>query len=284
MDKILEDKHFKVVRYFSKSTDVFPTVDIKGGVVISYRDAKEDFGKIGFFSSYPELKSILLKVYSHKDFKKEEFCNMISSQGLYKFSASAFIECPEIQTIQGQGTASKITSRSLEKLPKIFLSENPKETDTHVQMIGLCEGKRAVKWIKLSNIQSVESLDYYKVLVTEANGTGALGETLSTPIVGAPKVGHTDTFLTVGMFKSELEATACLKYIRTRFARTLLGTLKATQHNPRDTWANVPNQDFTTNSDIDWSKSVHEIDKQLYTKYSLSEDEIVFIEKMIKPM
>ena len=284
MDKILEDKHFKVVRYFSKSTDVFPTVDIKGGVVISYRDADKDFGTIGFFSSYPELKAILLKVHSHKDFRKEEFSDMISSQGLYKFSPAAFVEYPEIQTIQGQGTASKITSRSLDKLPAIFMSEVPNNEHTYVQMIGLCESRRAVKWIKLSNLQPVKSLEYYKVFVAEANGSGTLGETLSTPFIGAPMVGHTDTFLTIGMFESENEALGCLKYIKTKFARTLLGTLKATQHNPRDTWANIPNQDFTNQSDIDWNKSIHEIDQQLYAKYNLSEDEIEFIEKMIKPM
>lgn len=75
-----------------------------------------------------------------------------------------------------------------------------------------------------------------------------------------------------------------LKYIQTKFARTLLGTLKVTQDNPKDTWANVPMQDFTPDSDIDWSKSIPEIDAQLYAKYGLSEEEIAFIESMIKPM
>lgn len=79
-------------------------------------------------------------------------------------------------------------------------------------------------------------------------------------------------------------AEACLKYIKTRFARLLLGTLKVTQDNPKDTWANVPMQDFSENSDIDWSKSVAEIDQQLYAKYKLSDKEIAFIESMIKPM
>lgn len=64
----------------------------------------------------------------------------------------------------------------------------------------------------------------------------------------------------------------------------MLGTLKATQHNPKDTWANVPLQDFTSDSDIDWSKSVEDIDAQLYAKYNLSDEEIAFIESMIKPM
>ena len=43
-------------------------------------------------------------------------------------------------------------------------------------------------------------------------------------------------------------------------------------------------QDFTEGSDIDWSKSVAEIDRQLYSKYGLTEEEIAFIESMIKPM
>lgn len=46
----------------------------------------------------------------------------------------------------------------------------------------------------------------------------------------------------------------------------------------------VPLQDFTEKSDIDWSKSVVEIDQQLYAKYSLNDEEISFIESMIKPM
>lgn len=97
-------------------------------------------------------------------------------------------------------------------------------------------------------------------------------------------IGHTDTFISVGKFDNVGEAQACLKYIKTKFARTMLGTLKATQHNPRDTWSNVPLQDFTPNSDIDWSKSIAEIDRQLYNKYGLTDEETGFIERMIKPM
>lgn len=75
-----------------------------------------------------------------------------------------------------------------------------------------------------------------------------------------------------------------LKYIKTKFARTMLGTLKITQHNLASTWRNVPLQNFTASSDIDWSKSVAEIDQQLYRKYGLSEQEIAFIEEKVKSM
>ncbi len=64
----------------------------------------------------------------------------------------------------------------------------------------------------------------------------------------------------------------------------MLGTLKVTQDNPKSTWRNVPLQDFTTNSDIDWSKSIPEIDQQLYNKYGLDQHEIDFIESRVKEM
>ena len=59
---------------------------------------------------------------------------------------------------------------------------------------------------------------------------------------------------------------------------------KKTQHNPRDVFQFVPLQDFTSSSDIDWTQSVADIDRQLYRKYGLSDEEVAFIEKMIKPM
>jgi len=64
----------------------------------------------------------------------------------------------------------------------------------------------------------------------------------------------------------------------------LLGVLKITQGNNRDTWAKVPIQDFTTKSDIAWTKSISDIDQQLYKKYQLSDEEITFIEDNVQPM
>ena len=75
-----------------------------------------------------------------------------------------------------------------------------------------------------------------------------------------------------------------LKYIKGKFARTMLSILKITQDNNRDTWKMVPLQDFTSSSDIDWSKSIAEIDQQLYAKYGLDEKEIEFIETHVKEM
>ena len=134
-----------------------------------------------------------------------------------------------------------------------------------------------------------ENFATYKIFVPKANGSGAIGEGAPTivigqPALGQPYTGHTQSFISIGNFSSQREAENCQKYVKTKFARTLLGVLKVTQDNPKKTWANVPLQDFTPSSDIDWSKSITEIDQQLYAKYGLSAAEINFIETAIKPM
>ena len=73
-------------------------------------------------------------------------------------------------------------------------------------------------------------------------------------------------------------------YLKTKYARALLGALKVTQHAASAVWAYVPLQNFTSDSDIDWSQSVAGIDRQLYAKYGLDDEEIKFIESHVKEM
>lgn len=143
---------------------------------------------------------------------------------------------------------------------------------------------RSELFIRSDYICPHPNLYKYKVLLPKANGTGALGEALSMPVIAKPYSGHTQTFLSIGCFDTELEAENTVKYIKSKFCRTLLGILKVTQDNPPEKWKYVPLQDFTTYSDIDWSKTIAEIDKQLYVKYGLTQEEISFIEMHVKEM
>jgi hypothetical protein len=118
----------------------------------------------------------------------------------------------------------------------------------------------------------------------KAIGNGDFGETLSELVIGAPETGCTYTFLQVGAFNSESEAQNCIKFLKTKFCRSLLGSLKITHNNSSVVWKNVPLQNFTNKSDILWSKSILEIDQQLYKKYGLDKKEIDFIETNVKPM
>ena len=131
---------------------------------------------------------------------------------------------------------------------------------------------------------SHENLKCWKALCPRANGAGVFGESLSQLVIGEPNIGYTQTFIGIGAFDNQFEAEAVMKYIKTKFARTLLDVLKVTQDNDRGVWRLIPLQNFTENSDIDWSKSIHEIDLQLYRKYGLDEKEIEFIETHVKEM
>ena len=282
MDKILSDQHVKVIKYFDDSRDVFPTVEIKGGVVITYRDVKSDFGGIHFFTAHSEVGSVLSKVRTLDDLK-ENLSNIVSSRGMYRYTEKFFDENPAAKDVIKSGTGNMITSNSFELFDQVFTTDKPRGKECF-KLLGRANNKREYRWLRRDYLVPNDYVGSYNVLVTEANGAGVLGETLSSPLIIEPEVGHTDTFISIGMFESRQEAENCLKYICTKFARTLLSTLKATQHNPKDTWANIPLQNFTTSSDIDWSKSLAAIDQQLYDKYKLSPDERAFIEKMIKPM
>ena len=118
----------------------------------------------------------------------------------------------------------------------------------------------------------------------KAIGSGAFGEAMSELLIGEPKTCCTYTFLQVGAFESKEQAENCIKYLKTKFTRALLGTLKITQNNSSDVWKNVPLQNFTKKSTIDWSKSISEIDHQLYKKYNLIKEEIAFVEENVQPM
>ena len=281
--KMLNDSHLKVVHYWQKSDEVFPNVDIKGGVAVTHRDESSDFGKIGVFSAFNELNSILRRVLAMED-GKPMFDTIVSSQGIFRFSTKFLADNPSIAIeLAGKGTGTKIVSKEFETLPQIFLEKRPTDGE-YIELIGRFNGDRVSRFIRRSWLDESEHLNCYKVFVPEANGTGAIGEVLSTPLIGEPLIGSTDTFISIGRFSAANEAENCMKYIKTRFARTMLGILKATQHNTKATWRYVPLQDFTSSSDIDWSRSVPEIDAQLYVKYGITEPEQKFIESLIKPM
>jgi hypothetical protein len=275
----LADKHFKVVWYESDSTKVFPNVDIKGGVAVTFRDRKQVFEEIGVFSSFPELGTIANKVKA--DPKFTPLSDIIYSQNRFKLEV-LFKDYPEYKNIIGSnGTEKRLTTSIFEQLG-VFKEEAENETD--IKILGLINNSRIFRFLPSKYIENQDILKKYKVLLPKSNGSGQLGESLSTPIVGRPNLGFTQSFIGIGNFENIKEANACLNYLYTKFLRAMLGILKVTQDNSSNVWQFVPLQDFTSQSDIDWKKSIHEIDQQLYKKYQLSEDEIAFIERTVKPM
>ena len=277
--KMLDDAHLKVELYEADASTMFPGTDIKGGVAVTYRDSARDFGAIGTFTAFEELNSILKKAGCVNE--NSSLASIIYTQVRFNLEA-LYSSHPEMKSrIGSNGKDKRFRNNIFDKIP-LFKEE---ECNGAIKVLGIQKNKRVFRFIDRCLVDMEhENLSKYKVLVPRANGSGALGEILSTPLIGTPLIGYTQSFIGIGSFDSELEAQACMKYVKSKFARALLGILKITQDNDRGVWRLIPLQDFTAASDIDWSKSVAEIDRQLYAKYGLDEDEIEFIETHVKEM
>lgn len=278
--KMLDDPHLKALQYWSNSRDVFQGPDIKGGIVIIYRDSKKIIGPINSFVPYTELYSALQKVINNKFVP---FSNIIYAPESYRISKKLHIDFPDAKNKLSKGHFFDLTTNIFEKLPEIFFAEVPNDNKEYIGIVGRENNVRITKYILKEYIEQHENLQKYKVFMAKSNGSGQLGQELSQMLIGKPGIGHNQTFISIGAFETQKEAENCLNYIKTRFARAMLGTLKVTQDNKKGVWKNVPIQDFTYNSKIDWSKSIPEIDSQLYAKYGLDEKE-AFIESHVKEM
>lgn len=283
--KMLADPHLTVPYYVPNSDDLFPGTEIMGGVAVTYRDASRQGDPIGVFSNFTELNAIHHKVAAEtiESITSLEF----TSSRSYRYTERMHEENPALEALLPSSEPYKLVTSAF-TLP-VFRTERPDDGREYARMYGLVNTKRTYRWIRRDYINGPTSLDKYKVAVPASrNAGGMLGDkpalVTGSSLLLEPGTGVTQTFITIGSFDTKDEGEACLKYIQSRFARVMLGILKVTQHNPRSTWKYVPNQDFSANSDIDWSKPLTKIDQQLFAKYGLDDDEIAFIEAKVKPM
>ncbi len=153
----------------------------------------------------------------------------------------------------------------------------------------ICYGKgKKIGYLERYEIsKNLNWVDCFKVYTPRANNIGTeLNDDNFNTFIGEPKTICTESYIVLGVdldLDKESAGNLC-KYFKTKFARFQHSIGKASQDATSKTYKFVPLQNFTSDSDIDWSMSVQDVDKQLYTKYNLSQDEIDFIESMIKPM
>ena len=284
--EMLEDHSIKRFKLFLNPKDVFPDNDVKGGICYFVRDNTysgktnieiktdhESRNYSGFllnpnshtFIPFKELSDILEKVSKKEDFLDNNFQKIVSVRKPYGLSTDF------------------LKNQEKYQLPAV---QERRLLDTDLEIFGLIEGNKSViRYIpKDYPLPKKNLLNGWKVFISKAYGSGAFGEKISTFIVCSPMQLCTETYLQIGKFKTENEAESCLKYIKTKFFRAMIGILKTTQDAPSRIYDLVPLQNFTNSSDIDWTKSITDIDKQLYKKYGLSEKEISFIEEKVKEM
>lgn len=279
-EKMLNDEHFKVLNYESDASKVFCNTDIKGGVAITLRNQEKVFGKIGIYTPYNNVESILKKVL--KECSKNNISNICVGAVPYKYTQVLKEEHPEYVNLAGD--SFDLRTNTLDNLNNKIFFQTPPDSSEYVAIIGLCNKKRTKMYVKKKYIEGPANFSHYKLLLPKANGAGKFGEVLSPGIIADPQIGHTQSFISIGSFSTKKEVLNLEKYIKSKFTRCLLSVLRTTPDTTPYKWKYVPLQDFTSSSDIDWSKSIHEIDLQLYKKYGLDQHEIDFIETNVKEM
>ncbi len=272
--KMLNDEHIKVVKYFKDSHDVFATADIKGGVAILIRNSNIEYGAIKIFSENPILTSIIKKV---SDKHMEKLSSIVFSKSTYGLTPELYKDYPEYFSKMTKGNEYIVDASIFELMPLVF--RNEKKELNELKVYGRHSNTRTFRFINKKYVKDITNLHNYKVILPGANGSGKLGEKLGEPFIGEPSEFYTQTYMSIGNFEKKEEAYNLLKYIKTKFLRIMLGTLKITQNTAKDTWDNIPLFDFTNQSEIDWNKNVIDVDKQLYNYFDLSSNEIEFIEK-----
>lgn len=278
--KMLNDEHFKVVKYWKKSDEVFDAVDIKGGVAVTMWDKQNVIGPIGTFVLHDELRTIQEKVES---LGEESFSKLVYSRDLYQLTELFYKENPELEGRQSKGHRFDLGTTAFSLFPEVFSDEKP-AGDGYALVVGRENDTRIAKWIKKEYLKLPDNFESYKIAFPVANGSGKFGESLSDPFVCGPYCAQNTTFLSAGNFYTLFEAQSCLKYVKTKFARCMLGIFKVTQHTTREAWRAVPLQNFTQQSDINWDLSIPDLDAALYQKYNLTRDEIEFIESNVSAM
>lgn len=273
MKETLADTRIELLHDYIDPKEVFPGVEIKGGVcyllwgkshkgmckyslhdVSKKEQSVERYLKTegcDSFVRYPICVSILEKV---RKFNEQSFTDLVSYREPYGF-ATDFLKSPKkygYPKLSNSGTESDI---------KIFGLENLK------RIVKFAPANYPIKRL-------TDSIKKFKIFVPKAYGCGAIGEELGTPILGTPMSACTGTYLRIGDFETKQEVENVLVYLKTKFFRLLVGIKKITQDCTREKYALVPVQDFSR----PWT------DEDLYKKYALTDEEIDFIETMIKPM
>lgn len=268
---MINDERISILHDYIDAVDCFgSSCEIKGGICYFLWD-KSHNGKC--------------EIFTHQDGQ----ITAQQSRTLAEGGGDVFIRYAE-----GVSVVRKIQPQSINSFEKCVSSQKPFGLRTFIHgsptafsgAVKLYErggvGYIDKKFITKNN----EWLNQYKVYISAAYNAGDSypHQILGKPILGEPNSCCTETYVVIGPFPSREIADNVLSYIKTRFFRFLVMLKKSSQHAAAVVYSFVPLQDFTDKSDIDWSKPIPEIDRQLYKKYNLTNEEIAFIESKIKPM
>lgn len=269
-EKMISDKHIRILHDFLNASDCFPGVEIKGGICyflwnrdnegtceitthvsndnVSTQNRYMKFGDNDIFIRRNEAIEILAKIQSKKEKPFSDFVSSRKPFGLpTNFEGHLGREKDDITLYQHGGTA-------------------------YIRPSEILKNKQ---WVEKS-----------KLYISKAYGASDdwPHQIINKPIFGSKNSCCTETYLVIGPFETEEITNNVMKYIKTQFFRFLVSLIKISQDATQRVYQFVPAQNFSSNSEIDWSKTVGEINQKLFEKYGLVEPETKFIESMIRPM
>lgn len=271
---MLNDRQIRALFDFEDSRDCFPTVDIAGGVCYFLWQRG--------FSGKCEITNV------------GKYERLKSSRYLNEFDT--FIRNPQtlaiLDKVKGKNDSSFLSDTVFSSKPfgiRSYVHGKTSATDNdNVKLFG----SDGITYVSEDEVtQNKQLIGSWKVIMSKAAAEHA-GQTdsngrkkiIARLEVLPPSTICTESYLLLSAFENEEEANNMKKYMQTQFVRFLLSSILITQNIAKDKFAFVPLQDFTSSSDIDWSQSVADIDRQLYKKYGLTDEETAFIERTIKPM
>ncbi|UMB54630.1 Eco57I restriction-modification methylase domain-containing protein [Lutibacter sp. A64] len=273
-----ENNHIQSIVNIPISSSVFPAVEISGGINYFVYNPNHN-GNIEFTEYYDEENS-------------QTFTRPLFEEGLDIILSSGFSH-NIISKVKNEGFES-ITALTKGRNAFGILGKNANEISSSTYQNGYYELRCKHEEIRYVDSELItknkEIADKWKIFISKSNGAAGLltdnkeVSILGKPYLAKPKSACTDSLIPIGNFETEFEAKALESYIKTKFLRYMVGILKTSQNILQNVYQFVPIQDFTPESDIDWTKSIEEIDKQLYEKYKLNYEEAKFIEEIIKPM
>lgn len=273
--EMINDTRIKIIHDYEDAKSCFPGVHIDGGVCYFLWDKDYD-GKVEYYftslNGDSNVSRRFLKsgcsetiirdfrqisiIEKASKFNENKFSKIVSSRNPYGFFADLFNTPEKYSMIEVSEEFSSVNSY------KIYGVKGKKGG-----------ARRVYGYINPTCIEkNIECANSYKLFFSKAYMT-----TSTVPpeiIIGRPNTVCTETFLQIGSFLNETSTKNCLQYIKTKFFRALLFFNRHSLNISKESFELIPLQDFNE----EWT------DEKLYKKYGLTQEEIDFIESMIRPM
>lgn len=261
-DEMLKDDRIREIHDFLDASECFPGVQIKGGVC--------------YFLWNRDNKG-LCKVTSYN---KNQIVS-IAERPLLEKGAEVFIRFNEAITILNKVKKlnepliiDEISSRKPYGIDSNF--SNFKKEKTKEYNIKLYRFGKSGYISELQVPKGKEYINKLKVIISKA-GSGSDSfphQILGVPIISEPNSVSTETYIILRTFDNEVQAMNFINYVSTKFFRFLVSLIKNTQNAAKGVYQFVPIQDFNEN----WT------DEKLFKKYRITQNEIDFINTLIRPM